>query len=323
MKTLLITLLGLAGITLIVEISLRLFLGLGNPPLYIGDETIGYLLAPNQAIRRKGNQIKINQYSMRSDEITAEKPLGSTRVMLLGDSIVNGGWWTDQKDILSEIIEAELVKKASSDRATPRQERDRFQVFNASANSWNPRNELAYLKRFGLFEADLLVLVINTDDLFGTAPTSVVVGKDINYRDRKPPLALVELYERYFFKQKPIPQLEAIRKEGGDRVGFNLEAIESIKAIADNNNTQFILVITPLLRELEIGVRDYEQKARNRLQELVEQQQITYIDFLPIFADFPQPEFLYRDRIHLSPQGETIVSKTLVEAIMKQVASRK
>ena len=314
MKTLLITLLGLAGITLIVEISLRLFLGLGNPPLYIGDETIGYLLAPNQSIRRRGNQIKINQYSMRSDEITAEKPQGSTRIMLLGDSIVNGGWWTDQKDILSEIIEAELVKNSAIEK---------IEVFNASANSWNPRNELAYLKRFGLFEADLLVLVINTDDLFGTAPTSVVVGKDINYRDRKPPLALVELYERYFFKQKPIPELEAIRKEGGDRVSFNLEAITSLKAIADNNNTQFILVITPLLRELEIGVRDYEQKARNRLQELVEQQQITYIDFLPIFADFPQPEFLYRDRIHLSPQGETIVSKTLVEAIMKQVASRK
>lgn len=312
MKTLLITLFGLAGITLIVEIGLRLFLGLGNPPLYIGDETIGYLLAPNQSIRRRGNQIKINQYSMRSDEITAEKPQGSTRIMLLGDSIVNGGWWTDQKDILSEMIEAELVKNAVIEK---------IEVFNASANSWNPRNELAYLKRFGLFEADLLVLVINTDDLFGTAPTSVVVGKDINYRDSKPPLALVELYERYFVKQKLIPELEAIKEEGGDRVGLNLEAIESIKAIADNNNTQFILVITPLLRELEIGVRDYEQKARNRLQELAEQQQITYIDFLPIFADFPQPEFLYRDRIHLSPQGETIVSKTLVEAIEKQVVS--
>jgi hypothetical protein len=314
MKTLLITLFGLGGITLIIEISLRLFLGLGNPPLYIGDETIGYLLAPNQAIRRKGNQIKINQYSMRSDEITAEKPQGSTRIMLLGDSIVNGGWWTDQKDILSEIIEAELAKNSAIEK---------IEVFNASANSWNPRNELAYLKRFGLFEADLLVLVINTDDLFGTAPTSVVVGKDINYRDRKPLLALVELYERYFFKQKPIPQLETIKKESGDRVGLNLEAIASVKAIADNNNTQFILVITPLLRELEIEVRDYEQKARNRLQELVEQQQITYIDFLPIFADFPQPEFLYRDRIHLSPQGETIVSKTLVEAIEKEVASNK
>lgn len=312
MKTLLITLFSLAGITLIVEISLRLFLGLANPPLYIEDETIGYLLAPNQETRRRGNNIKINQYSMRSAEITDDKAQGVSRVMLLGDSIINGGWWTDQKDILSETIKEELIKNSAIDR---------IQVFNASANSWNPRNELAYVKRFGLFEADVLVLVINTDDLFGTAPTSVVVGRDVNYPNTKPPLALIELYERYFVKQKPIPELEAVRKEGGDRVGLNLEAIESIKAIADNNNTQFILALTPLLRELKADSRDYEQKARNRLQELVKQQQIVYIDFLPIFADFPQPEFLYRDHIHLSPQGETIVSKTLAEAINKQVVS--
>ena len=314
MKTLLIALFSLAGIAIIVETGLRLFLGLGNPPLYIGDEEIGYLLAPNQAIRRRGNRIQINQYSMRSGEIGEEKPQGSTRIMLLGDSIVNGGWWTDQKDILSELIETELVKNASGSE---------IQVFNASTNSWNPRNELAYLKRFGLFEADVLVLVINTDDLFGTAPTSVVVGKDLNYRDRNPPLALVELYERYFSKQPPIPELEAVKKEGGDRVGFNLEAITAINAIANSQNTQFILAMTPLLRELESGSRDYEQKARNRLLSFVTRQQITYIDFLPIFADFPQPEFLYRDRIHLSPQGETIVSKTLVEAIEKQLGSNK
>ena len=314
MKTLLIALFSLAGIAIIVETGLRLFLGLGNPPLYIGDEEIGYLLAPNQAIRRRGNRIQINQYSMRSGEIGEEKPQGSTRIMLLGDSIVNGGWWTDQKDILSELIETELVKNASGSE---------IQVFNASTNSWNPRNELAYLKRFGLFEADVLVLVINTDDLFGTAPTSVVVGKDLNYRDRNPPLALVELYERYFSKQPPIPELEAVKKEGGDRVGFNLEAITAINAIANSQNTQFILAMTPLLRELESGSRDYEQKARNRLLSFVTRQQITYIDFLPIFADFPQPEFLYRDRIHLSPQGEAIVSKTLVEAIEKQLGGFK
>ena len=185
----------------------------------------------------------------------------------------------------------------------------------ASANSWNPRNELAYIKRFGLFEADILVLIINTDDLFGTAPTSVVVGKDPNYPASKPLLALIELYERYLKKAQPIPELETIRKEGGDRVGFNLEAIAKIKAIAEQNDANFILAFTPLLRELKEGSRDYEKVARNRVQELVTQQQITYIDFLPLFRDFPQPEFLYRDSIHLSPQGETMVSQTLAEAI--------
>ena len=80
--------------------------------------------------------------------------------------------------------------------------------------------------------------------------------------------------------------------------------------------------MTPLLRELAAtGSRDYEKKARKRLQEFAMEQQITYIDFLPIFADFPQPEFLYRDHIHLSPQGNHLVSETIakeVESVINQ-----
>ena len=311
MKMLSILFAGLVGIILIVESSLRIFFGFGNPPLYIADEKIGYLLAPNQKTRRRGNLIKINQYSMRSEEIALKKPKNSIRIFMLGDSIVNGGWWTDQNNILSASLEAELTKILQPN----------IKVFNASANSWSPRNELAYLKRFGLFKADILVLVINTDDLFGTTPNSFVVGKDKNYPDTKPPLALIELYQRYIKRPQPIPELEPIKQEGGDRVGFNLEAISQIKAIANKENAEFVLALTPLLRELEEGSRDYEKVARKRLQELVDRQNTIYFDFLPLFADFPQPEFLYRDRIHLSPQGETIVSQKLSQIIQETLST--
>ena len=308
MKIVLILFAGLVGIILIVESGLRIFFGFGNPPLYIADESIGYLLAPNQKTRRRGNLIETNRYSMRSEKIGLKKPENSIRIFLLGDSIVNGGWWTDRENILSALIEAELTENSSSSNIV---------VFNASANSWSPRNELAYIKRFGLFEADVLVLLINTDDLFGTKPSSAVVGKDKNYPDTKPPLALIEVYQRYIKRQQPIPELEPIKQEGGDRVGFNLEAISEIKAIAERENAEFVLAMTPLLRELKEGSRDYEKIARKRLQELVERQNTTYFDFLPLFANFPQPEFLYRDRIHLSPQGETMVSRQLSRIIQE------
>ncbi|MGF1540596.1 MAG: SGNH/GDSL hydrolase family protein [Pleurocapsa sp.] len=303
----------LIGVTLLIEFGLRLTVGLGNPPLYIADEEIGYLLAPNQKLRRRGNLIKVNQYSMRSDEIEPEKPDNRFRVFLLGDSIVNGGWWTDQTEILSEFIETEIAQM--SDRPV--------EAINASANSWGPRNQLAYLQKFGLFDADVLILVINTDDLFATAPTSVQVGRDLNYPNRRPPLALIELYQRYLAKSPEIPELEKVRKEPGDRVGRNLQAIEEIKHLAAANNTQFILAMTPLLRELQgDGSREYELKARKRLQEFTANQNITYIDFLPIFADFPQPEFLYRDSIHLTVQGNHMVSKTLAESAFSVISEQ-
>ncbi len=303
----------LIGVTLLIEFGLRLTVGLGNPPLYIADEDLGYLLAPNQKLRRRGNLIKINQYSMRSDDIESNKPDGTLRVFLLGDTIVNGGWWTDQQEILSEFIETEIAQ--SSDRPV--------EAINASANSWGPRNELAYLQKFGLFDADVLILVINTDDLFATAPTSVQVGRDLNYPDRRPPLALIELYQHYLAKSPEIPELETVRKEPGDRVGLNLQAIEEVKNLAAANNTKFILAMTPLLRELQgDGSREYELKARKRLQEFANRENITYIDFLPIFADFPQPEFLYRDSIHLTVQGNHMVSETLAESASSLIGDR-
>ena len=69
MKISLIILASVAGLTVVAEIALRLIMGLGNPPLYVADPEIGYLLAPNQKLRRSGNLIETNQYSMRNQEL--------------------------------------------------------------------------------------------------------------------------------------------------------------------------------------------------------------------------------------------------------------
>lgn len=180
MKILIISLSIFSLILLILELGLRFFFGLGTPPLYLADEHIGYLLAPDQNIKRFGNQIIINQFSQRSDFIPTEND-SFFSVLCLGDSIINGGWWTEQKNTIPALIQEKLAPNFP------------LRVLNASANSWGPRNQLAYLRKFGLFNAKILVLVLNTDDLFAIAPHSLVVGRDRNYPTQNPPLALVEL----------------------------------------------------------------------------------------------------------------------------------
>ncbi|MEM9093222.1 MAG: SGNH/GDSL hydrolase family protein, partial [Cyanobacteria bacterium P01_F01_bin.53] len=207
-------LIGLGAIALLlglVEAVLQLGYGFGNPPLYAGDESIGYLLAPNQRVRRFGNRIHINEYSMRAEAIEPQPIDGTFRLFLLGDSLANGNWWTDQADILSARI-AHYVEPSLSDSYT------QIEALNASANSWGPRNELAYLDRYGTFGAHVLVLLLNTDDLFGTRPSPLQVGRDRSYPDRKPPFAMAEILGRYLKKNQSIPGLKAIQDEGGDRV---------------------------------------------------------------------------------------------------------
>lgn len=286
------------GAIAVIEVGLRLF-GFGNPLIYQADSEIGYLLAPDQQVRRMGNRIKINQYSMRGDDLDATRPSDSFRIMLLGDSVANGGWWTDQ----DMTISAQLLRQLNQDRL-------KIQVLNASANSWGPRNQLAYLRRFGTFEAQVIVLLINTDDLFALPPSTVKVGKDVFYPDQRPPLALSEIYQRWRGVQVEQP------KESGDRVGKNLAAIEAINKIATENGADLIIAITPLLREVENNERDYESKARGRLEAFAQQKQIQLIDFLPLFKR-DTPASFYRDHIHLSPTGNELVSQTVAESLTK------
>lgn len=283
-----------------IELALRIIFGFANPPLYMADDTMGYRFVPNQRVRRFGNRITINQYSMRSDNIDASRPADTLRIFIIGDSIVNGNWWTDQAHTLSSL----LKNKLKQHRKTP------VEVLNASANSWGPRNELAYLEKFGTFESQIIMLVINTDDLFGTQPTSLQVGKDRSYPAKKPPLALGEILSR--IKQpQPIPGLKEIHNEKGDLIGKNLTAIQNIQKVVAANNGKLLLAMTPLKREVLNGPKDYELVARQRVDTLMAQQKIPYQDFLAPFQSHPSSADLYRDHIHLSPQGNTLVVETL------------
>lgn len=296
-----------------VELVLRFGFGFGNPPLYVADDTIGYRLAPNQQVRRFGNRIRINEYSMRADAIAPTPAPGTFRLFLLGDSLANGNWWTDQDNILSERI-AHYLKPTILGQLDQYQ---KIEALNASANSWGPRNELAYLERFGTFDPAVLVLLLNTDDLFGTEPISLQVGRDRSYPARPFPFALAEPLSR-LRKQQPIPGLKEAQDEGGDRVGKNITAVDGIYRQASASNSQFILVLSPLKREIP-GPRDYELVARDRLQTWAKDNQVTYLDLLADFQQQPNPNALYRDHIHLSPTGNEYVSKQIAGEIAQSV----
>lgn len=291
---------------ILVELGLRSFFGFGNALLYLADPEIGYILAPNQQVSRLGKDIYINQYSMRSSTVTAKPNQGVYRILLLGDSIANSGWWTDQKETISALLERQI-------KLDPEQ---KIEVLNASANSWGPRNQLAYLKKFGNFQADMIILLSNTDDLFAAPPTSLVVGVDVNYPALKPPLAIIDLLNKQLNANKEIPGLAEVYAEKGDRVGINLAAIQEIQQIAKEQQIKFIQAITPLRRQVvENQTRDYEKKAITRLEKLAQSENFLLVDFLPYFQQYINPKELYRDTIHINAEGNLLVTETLSKLI--------
>lgn len=149
------------GIAAVVgtEVFARAALGLGEPPLYQPDSEIEYLLKPSQDLHRFGNHYVVNRFSMRSDDFSPQRAPGERRVLVFGDSVVNGGARIDQRRLATEQLRARLT--ADGAKAT---------VGNVSAFSWGPANWLAYARRYGFFDADTVIVVVNDGD-YGDVPS--------------------------------------------------------------------------------------------------------------------------------------------------------
>jgi hypothetical protein len=170
------------------ELVCRFGIGLGSPPLYEADEKIEYLLQPSKTYYRFHHRFSVNRYGMRADDFPPGKSSpDELRVIVVGDSIIYGGVLIDQSDIDTEILKRDLQREFGRPVV----------VGNASAKSWGPPNELAYLERYGTLDADIVVLELSSHD-YADAPTFVpVVGISASYPAKKPLLALFDLFGTY------------------------------------------------------------------------------------------------------------------------------
>lgn len=129
------------------EIGLRIY-GLGTAVLYVQDYDIGYYPKPNQRARFPGRIIEINSRSMRSPELPPTKPPGHIRILMLGDSTLAGTRVSN-----GELYSSLLEKKLNAAAGAPV-----FEVMNMGVNAWGPHHELAFVKKFGSFDADLAII---------------------------------------------------------------------------------------------------------------------------------------------------------------------
>jgi len=132
------------------EVFARFQVGLGDPPLTVRDPDIEYLFKPSRCYRRFGNDVCYNRWSMRSPEADRFP------ILVLGDSVVNGGSLTDDSRLGTAILARHLG----------------VAVGNVSAGSWGPPNLLEYTERFGWFGAQSVIVVASSHDL-DDIPTTI------------------------------------------------------------------------------------------------------------------------------------------------------
>jgi hypothetical protein len=219
------------------EIFARFGLGLGDPPLYVPDPQIEYLVKPG-TYHRFGHDIHVNPWSMRSPDFPQHKAdSNELRVLVVGDSLVFGGaLWADSQ-VATSVLAARL--RARTGRPAV--------VGNISAGSWGPPNELAYLERFGTFDADAIIVVWNSDDA-SDVPTFEPLGGD--HPAAKPFSALGELFSRYiiprYLTPRPPPAAPATQRQFDE----SLSAARALIRLAKSRNIPIGVVLHKTVPEI-------------------------------------------------------------------------
>jgi hypothetical protein len=152
---------------LIAELCLRLSgFTYFNP--YMVDPDVGYSLRPGVEgwWQREGlTYIKINSQGFRDREHTIEKPPGSLRIAILGDSLAEAFQVPLEKAFWS-VMERKLQE-------CPQTEKRKVEILNFGISTFSTARELILLqKRVWQYSPDLIVLLVTTgNDIRDNSPT--------------------------------------------------------------------------------------------------------------------------------------------------------
>jgi hypothetical protein len=295
------------------ELFARYYLGLGDPPLLMHDSEIEYLFQPSQDVKRLGNRVRYNAYSMRADDFPPTKSGDDERrVVFIGDSVVNGGVQTDHSELATTLLQRRLELALGR----------RVVVGNASAASWGPPNMLAYLRKFGLLEADLLVIVLSSHDSADVPTFEHVVGVQPSFPDRKPVLAVQELLVRYIWPRlvhasRSDASVPADTPPEQKDIDLSPSAFREMIQLAKANGSEVLVAQYWDAEEMAQPLKPGHEMIRL----IAEEMGVEVVQLGPAFqAARKAGQQPFRDAIHPNALGQQLMAKSLFEPLLQRLS---
>ncbi len=280
------------------------YYGLTAYPLYQASEAYEYIHAPNQHVRIYGNLYQTNEFSMRSKPLSEDD---STIVLLIGDSLVNGGNATDHDSLASTILENSLSNYFRSN----------VRVLNIAEGSWGPDNAAAYIREKGVFNADLILLVFSSGDAFDNMQHTPVVGIHGQYPDKYAPLAWELILSKGWGRIKYYLGIKTTNSNPNEPVHEIVEEVfnpgfQAFKNLSDST-------AIPLHFYLHAGVKELERGALEDSGKLIidfcQQYNIPYTIELDKNIDRSH----YMDKVHYNNKGQKFLAANLFPVIRQEL----
>lgn len=260
---------------LCAELWLRV-LGRRDHPLFRADARYEYLMLPDQDAHYGRIRYRTNALGLRSPPVGAKR---GRRVLIIGDSVINGGQQTTQDSLATE--------KAA--RATG------IELVNLSAGSWGTDNAMAWIRAHGLLDADALVVVLSSHDAYDRMTFAPVVGVHPSYPAERPLLALSTVIDRWRHRSADRPAVPSPRRFA--------EGWRALRDTAAARGIPLMVLLHPELGELAMG--RYDDRGTRILDSLSAWH-------VPVLRSLDRMDStMYTDRIHLNDRGQATLALLL------------
>ncbi|MFP6621168.1 MAG: GDSL-type esterase/lipase family protein [Pirellulaceae bacterium] len=121
---------------------------------YLYDERYGWKNIPGWQATTIGQPLSINSRGLRDREYSDEKPPGTRRILVLGDSYT-WGYGVGDKEIYTEVLETLLQEKYPH-----------YEIINAGVSGWGTDQQYLFLLQEGLnYSPDLVIVAHFINDL--------------------------------------------------------------------------------------------------------------------------------------------------------------
>jgi GDSL-like Lipase/Acylhydrolase family len=248
------------------------------------------LFQPNDDYLWEGIPVQINSHGFRTDEYLNPKPVGTYRVLNLGDS-VTFGWEVHQEDTYGEQLESMLNE---------REDGRNYEVINAGIPAWTLESERNFLLQEGLdYQPDIVILGITVANDIYDSVLSKSMGATRQgslfqcLRDHTYSWPFLTTQARFLLSNRQGPEAIPVLNPYREAIAyFPLEEdsqvweklwslILEMQQASQEHGADFALIVFPTALQLNSAAHpDVPQRV---LKERAKQAGIPLIDLLPIY----------------------------------------
>jgi len=283
----------------IIDYFFYKFYGLGSPILYASSKQFGYKIKPNQNVKRKGNNILINESGMRSSNKWKDEN-GKFKILFFGDSVTYGGSLVNNNELFSEKICDKLNKNEIN-----------YLCGNYGTNGYSIFSIIRRIKYTDLENTNLIVLTLISNNVprsFHNVLSQPFWSKKIdNFYPALTEIIFIIL-DKYRNKIKYQLGSEEILSKI-DNIYYD-DLIEELKITLNEKNVKFIIFYSPSVEERYNPLKNIVFK--NKLIKLENFYDLSSINII-------KKNEIYYDNIHLNKSGHEIYSNYMSETIKELI----